>query len=191
MFPIIILKYLGSRNDEKIEKTLMIFLLQLKNYTKINNDIVYAFKEIHTVEPLQSYIQKFLVQLNSGIKFESAIESLKEKICISRFKIFLSNLQHCFLYGGNITELIERSYNSLEILQGEKERRLQETKGARTVLYILIGLNIFVYFTFINNNYENFSIMRTSIFGNLIIYWNFISIWLLIFLANKVKKLDY
>jgi Flp pilus assembly protein TadB len=166
-------------------------MLQLRNYTKINNDIIFALNEIHTIEPLQSYIQRFLVEIKSGIKFEDAMEKLKGKINIKQFKNFLSNLEHCFICGGNITNLIEKSYKSIELIQKEKTNRIQETKGARLVLYILMGLNFFVYFTFIKNDYENYMIMRTSFIGNIILYWNFISIWIFIFLSLSVKKLDY
>jgi hypothetical protein len=50
---------------------------------------------------------------------------------------------------------------------------------------------------FVNNilgkdiNPENYNIMQKTFIGNAILYWNFISIWLLVLLANKVKKLDY
>ena len=58
------------------------------------------------------------------------------------------------------------------------------------MLYILIFINLFIYVTNIKNNYENYLIMQKTIVGNLILYWNFISMCLLLILANKVKKLD-
>lgn len=76
-------------------------------------------------------------------------------------------------------------------VQNEKNAREQETMGARIVLIILIILDLFVYFTFIKNNYENYLIMTKSFIGNIILYWNFISIWILLLLIYKVKKLDY
>ena len=191
LIPIIILNMIASYKMEKIENIFLNFLLQLKNYTKINNDIVFAMGEVQTIEPLQSYINTFIVELNNGIKFEKAIENFKNKLDIESFKTFLSNIEHCYLYGGSFTELIDRSYNMINEIQKEKNLRKQETKSARLVLFILIFLNIFVYITNIKNNYENYLIMQKTFIGNLILYWNFISIWLLVLLANKVKKLDY
>lgn len=191
LVPFIILHHIANMKEEQIEKILLNFLLQLKNYTKISNDIVSAFKQVVTIEPLQGYIKTFLIELNSGIKFEMAMENLKEKITIERLKIFLSNIQHCYLYGGSFSELIEKNYNMIKVIQKEKIARIRETKSARTVLIILIFLNLFVYITFIRNNYENYKIMQGSIIGNLILYWNFITIWFLMFLSNRVKKLDY
>lgn len=191
LIPILILSFIAENKSKKIEKVMLNVLLQLKNYTQLNNDIIYAFRQIKTVEPLQSYVKKFLVEINSGIKFEKAIENLKEKITFEKFKMVLSNMQYCYLNGGNFTELVDKSYRMIANIQNEKNSREQETMGARIVLVILIILDLFVYFTFIKNNYENYLIMTKSLIGNLILYWNFISIWILFVLIYKVKKLDY
>lgn len=189
--PITIINVIANYKTEKIEKVFLNFLMQLKNYTKINNDIIYAINEVQTIEPLSSYIKTFLIEINSGIKFEVAIENLKEKIDIEIFKSFLSNVEYCYLHGGSFTKLIDKSYKMIDEIQKEKIKREQETKSARLVLFVLIFLNLFVYITNIKNNYENYIIMQKTVIGNLILYWNFISMWLLILLANKVKKLDY
>ncbi len=191
IIPMAIINYIGEYKTKKIEKIFLNFLLQLKNYTKINNDIIFAMQQVEVLEPLQSYINIFLIEVNSGIKFEKAIENLKEKISIGVFKNFLSNLEHCYLYGGSFTDLIDKSYKIISEIQTEKNNRIQETKSARIALYILMFLNIFVYITNIKNNYENYIIMQKTIIGNFILYWNFISLWILLLLANKVKKLDY
>lgn len=189
--PVLILSLVAENKNKKIEKIMLNFLLQLKNYTQLNNDIIYAFKQIKTIEPLQSYIKKFLVEINSGIKFEKAIENLKEKISFEKVKVIFTNMQYCYLNGGSFTELINRNYKMISSVQNEKNAREQETMGARIVLIILIILDLFVYFTFIKNNYENYLIMTKSFIGNIILYWNFISIWILLLLIYKVKKLDY
>lgn len=190
-FPFIFLSLVGNYQQEKIEKILLNFLLQLKNYTKINNDIIYAFQEVKVMEPLKSYIDKFLLEVHNGVRIETAIEHLKEKIHIQSFRTLLNHMQHCYLYGGSFSELIDKNYESIAEMQKEKEKRVQETRGARMVLLILIVLDLLVYFTFISHNYENYRIMQNSLFGNVILYWNFISMWLLIMLSYHVKKLDY
>lgn len=189
--PIFILSIMAEIQSKKIEKVMLNFLLQLKNYTQINNDIIYAFKQVKTIEPLQGYIKKFLVEINSGIKFEKAIENLKEKITFEKVKMVFTNMQYCYINGGNFSELINKSYKMISDIQTEKNSREQETMGARIVLVILIILDLFVYFTFIQNNHDNYLIMTKSFVGNLILYWNFISIWFLLVLIHKVKKLDY
>lgn len=189
--PVFILSMIAESKSKKIEKVMLNFLLQLKNYTQINNDIIYAFKEVKTIKPLQSYVKKFLVEINSGIKFEKAIENFKEKVTFEKFKQVLTNMQYCYLNGGSFSELINKNYKMISQIQNEKNAREQETMSARIVLIILIILDLFIYFTFIKNDYENYLIMTKSLIGNLILYWNFISIWILLALIHKVKKLDY
>lgn len=189
--PFGVLNYIAEYKEKKIEKVFLNFLLQLKNHTQISNDIVMAMKEVKTVEPLDGYIKKFLIEISSGIRFEKAIENLKEKINIGQIKMFFKNLEHCYLYGGNFSELIDKSYKIISEIQAEKVRRMEETKSARIVLFILIFLDVLVYVSFIKSNADNFIIMKKSIVGNLILYWNFISMWLLVLLSIRVKKLDY
>ncbi len=191
LIPIIILAIIAESKSKKIEKIILNFLLQLKSYTKINNDIIYAFKQVKTIEPLQGYIRRFLVEINSGIKFEKAIENFKEKITFEKLNMFLTNIQYCYINGGSFSELISKNYKIISDIQAEKNKREQETMGARMVLIVLIILDLFVYFTFIKSNYENYLIMTKSFIGNLILYWNFISIWIMFVLIYKVKKLDY
>ncbi len=189
--PALLLNVLKNINSTKLERIMLDFLLQLKNYTKINNDIVFAFKEVKTLEPLQSYINTFLIQINSGIKFEKAIENIKEKIEFETLKSVFTNIEYCYIYGGNFSELMDKSYQKIYKIQKEKLKRISETKSSRIVLGILIALDLIVYFNYIKNNYDNYIIMSKTIFGNMILYWNFISIWILLLLMNKVKKLDY
>lgn len=189
--PIIVLSIIANYREKRIEGALLNFLLQLKNYTKINNDIVYAFQSVKVIEPLQSFIDKFLIEVNRGVKFEIAMEHLKEKIHIKSFLELLNNIQYCYLYGGSFSELISKNYKMIDELQKEKMARLQETKSSRLVLLILIALDLFVYFTFITGNPDNYKIMKTTLFGKVILYWNFISMWLLLLLSNRVKKLEY
>lgn len=189
--PILILKVIANNKTSKVEEAVLDFLLQLRNYTRINNDIIYAFKQIKTINPLQSYIDTFLVELNSGIKFEKAIESLKEKIVLNKLKDVFSNIEQCYLYGGDFSELMRKSYVTISKIQKEKKQRAQDTKNARIVLGILIFLDLFVYFSYIKSNYQNYIMMTERPLGIVILYWNFISIWGLLFLMNRVQKLDY
>lgn len=189
--PFAVLNAIASYKEEQVEKMFLNFLLQLKNHTKINNDIIYAMKEVKTIEPLQGYIQKFLIEISSGIKFEKAISNFKEKIRVKQIQIFLENLEHCYVYGGNFSELIDKSYKTISEIQNEKTKRINETKSARIVLFILILLDVLVYVSFIKSNEENYLIMRKTIVGNMVLYWNFLSMWLLVWISSKVKELDY
>ncbi len=191
LIPIFMLNLMAEHKSNKLEKLMLDFILQLKNYTKINNDIVYALKQVKTMEPLQGFVDSFLVEINSGVKFEKAIENIKEKITFEKLKQVFSNIEYCYIYGGDFSILMDKSYTLISNVQKEKAKRIQETKSARIVMGILIALDLFIYFSFIKNNPSNLALMTKRFMGTLILYWNFTSIWLLIWLMRKVKKLEY
>ncbi len=87
--PIYLLEMKAEMNRVKIEKAVINFLLQLKNYTNINNDIIYAMKQVKTVEPLQGYINHFLIQNNSGAL----------SFCLTFFSFLLERAYHLITFG--------------------------------------------------------------------------------------------
>ena len=123
-------------------------LQQLKNYTKINNDIVYAFKNLKTMDPLQGHIDSFLAEINSGIKFEKAIENIKDKISFVKLQELFSNIEYCYIYGGDFAELMNKTYNVISKVQKEKKKRMEETKSARIVLRYSYSVR-FIYLFFV------------------------------------------
>lgn len=193
LLPLILLEFLAQKKEDAIEKILGIYLLQLKNNTKIHNNIIEAFKAVENncIEPLKTFTKQFLVEVNSGISVETALENFKEKVNITRFKLFLTNIQYCYTYGGSFTELLDKTHQLISEIEKEKKNRVQETRSARWVLLILIGLDLFLYFNFIKAQPTYMNIMRSTFWGQIILNVNFLSIWLLLWLSHAVKRLDY
>ncbi len=191
--PTAVLGFIAQRKEDNIERILGNFLLQLKNSTRIHNDIIEAFRTVKdgTVEPLQTHIKQFLAEINSGVSVDEALNNFKEKINIERFKLFLTNIQYCYTYGGNFSELLDNTHKLIADIQSEKRKRIQETRSARIVLFILMALDLYIYFSFIKAQPEYMNIMRSTITGQAILYVNFLSMWGLLWLAYAVRKLDY
>ena len=192
-FPVMILGFIAQKKEENIERTLGNFLLLLKNNTKIHNDILEAFRAVQNncIEPLRTFVKQFLAEINSGICVDEALSNLKYKINIDRFRLFLTNIQYCYTYGGSFTELLTNTQKLILEIQKEKKRRIQETRSARLILFILMALDLFLYFNFIRTEPEYLNIMRTTIWGQIILNFNFLSLWLLAWLSYSVKALDY
>lgn len=191
--PITVLSFMAQKKEADIERVLGNFILQLKNNTKIHNDIIEAFRAVQDscIEPLRTFTGRFLAEVNSGISVEEALQNFKDKVDINRFKLFLTNIEYCYTYGGDFTELLDKTQKLISEIQREKKHRTRETRSARLVLFILIGLDLFLYFNFIKVEPEYMNIMRTTFFGQMILNFNFISIWFLLWLSYSVKKLDY
>lgn len=191
--PIVFLKVLSQKREADIEKILGDYLLQLKNSTKIHNDIIEAFRSVqyNCMEPLRTYTCQFLAEINSGISVVHALENFKEKVGLKRFKLFLTNVQYCYIYGGNFAELLDHTHKLISEIQKEKRLRIRETRSARIVILLLISLDVYLYFNFIMTEPDYMNIMRNTFYGQLILNANFLSIWFLLWLSYSVKQLDY
>ena len=191
--PIMLLGIMTRRREEQVEKVLGDYLLQLKNSTRIHNDIIEAFRNVQDkcMEPLKTFTRQFVAEVNSGISVEVAIDNFRDKVDTKKFKLFLINIQYCYIYGGNFTELLDKTQRLIAEIQKEKRTRIRETRSARIVIFLLIFLDIYLYFNFIMSQPDYLSIMRNTFYGQLILNANFLSIWFLLWLSYSVKKLDY
>ena len=59
------------------------------------------------------------------------------------------------------------------------------------ILYMLIIIDIYMYFWFIAGNQYYMNIMMESFVGRSILNINFLSIWGIIWLSSIVRKFDY
>lgn len=192
LLPVFILNILKDINEEKIERNLINYIIQLKNQAKINNDIILCFKNTvnYTQKPLSLYIEQFLIEIQQGINVSIAFKNLKNKVDFERYKQLINNLENCYFNGGNLYNLLDKTQNVFIKIQNERNKRNEETMSSRIVLIILMIISIFIYFKFINSNPDNFNIMINDVLGQVILYSNFISIWIMMFLIIYVKRFD-
>lgn len=190
--PIFALLVFADVYEEKLEKNLITYIIQLKNQVRTYNDIILAFKNTarYAGKPLEIYIKIFVFEVNNGINISQAFENLRNKVNVDRFKQLIINLESCYINGGSFYDLLEKTQKIFLKVYKERVNRNEQTMSARIVLIILIFMSLFVYFSFINSNSVNYNIMVNDIIGRIIIYWNFISIWIMVFLIIYVKKVD-
>ena len=190
--PIFILFMISDVYEAKLENNIISYIIQLKNQARINNDIIVCFKNTvkYAQKPLSLYINIFLFEVQQGVNLYTAFNNLKSKVNNDKFKQLINNLENCYFNGGNLYTLLEKTQNVFMKLQNERNKRNEDTMSARIVLIILIAISIFIYFKFINFNPDNFNIMINDLFGQIILYFNFLSIWAMLFLIINVKKFD-
>lgn len=193
VLPVMVLSLMSEKANEQVEKTFGDYLLQLKTGTRIHNDIIEAFRSSldRCTEPLKTMTGQFLAEVNSGNSVESALSNFKQKVPMRIFRLFLTNVQYCYIYGGNFNELLDRTYKLFSEMQKEKRLRIKETRSARIVILLLIGMDVYLYFKFIMSQPEYVEIMSHTFMGQMILNINFLSIWFLLWLIHTVKKLDY
>ena len=160
---------------------------------KVNSDIVEALRRIqnNVLDPFSEYTKQLLNEINAGKLPEIALENFAHKIDIEKFSFYINNLRYCHIYGGNITLLTEKTQEIINEAIKQKKKRNKETKSACIVLYILIVIDFYMYFTFINSNVYYLSLINETLVGQMIVNINFVCVWVMIWLSRVIKNLDY
>lgn len=190
--PIFIILIYSELSKIKMENNIINYILQLKNQSKISDDIIQIFRNVlpYTQNPLKNYVKAFLYEIDRGMHVSIAFKNFREKIRFKRFNQLLINLESCYFNGGNIYNLLDKTQKVFIKYQRERINKNEQTISARIVLFFLMFLIIFVYFVFIKNNLEIYNIMIKDFFGFIILFSNMISIWFMIGLIIYVQKID-
>lgn len=191
--PYFILKTFEEKRQRTLENGLNDFLIQLKTALKVNSDIVEALRRIQNsaLSPFKEYTKQLLTEINAGKDPDIALRLFAEKININKFTLYIDNVRYCNIYGGDIAGLTLKTQEMINSAIKQKIKRDKDTKSGCIVLYILIGIDIFIYFSFVASNKYYLDIMANSLVGNIILNMNFISIWILVWLSKKIKELVY
>lgn len=191
--PFWIVKYIANMEQNKLESGLNDFFIQLKSALKVNTDIIEALRRVQNtaLAPFSQYVRQLLTEINAGKIPENALEGFAQKVNIKRFSHYMNNVRYCHIYGGEISVLTEKTQEILADTLKQKKKRIKETKSICTVLYILILIDIYMYFVFIEGNQYYLDIMINSFIGRTILNMNFLSIWGIIWLSRIVRKFDY
>lgn len=189
----IIIKFLAKKEQEKLENGLSDFFIQLKSALKINSDIVEALRRIQNsvLEPFSEYTNQLLNEINVGKLPEKALEDFAHKVDIEKFSFYINNLRYCHIYGGDIALLTEKTQEVIKEAIKQKKKRNKETKSACMVLYILIAIDFYMYFMFINANEYYLGLINETFMGQVIVNINFVCVWVMVWLSRVIKKLDY
>jgi Flp pilus assembly protein TadB len=188
--PYFVIKYFLYCKRNKIIKMFPNFIISLKNYTDVNNDIIEAFKRVNAEEPLNLYIEKFNISLQKGVKIYDAFETLKKSINIERINQFITLLQFCYMYGGNFGNLLDK-FSKIQMktnLQRESEK--QKIFSSKLVLVILIILNMYILLGFVLTNNEYYNILVKTFVGNLILNTNILSYIFIFYMYIKLNSME-
>ncbi len=188
--PYYIIKYFSYCKKNKIIKMFPNYIISLKSYTDVNNDIIEAFKRVNVEEPLNTYIERFNISLQKGVKIYDAFETLKRNINIKKINQFITLLQFCYIYGGNFGNLLDK-FSKIQMktnLQRETEK--QKIFSSKLVLIVLIILNMYILFGFILTNNEYYDILVKTFIGNLILNINLLSYIFIFYMYTKLNSME-
>lgn len=191
--PVWIINFIAKIEQNKLETELNDFFIQLKSSLSINSDIIDALRRIQNclLEPFSGYTRQLLNEINAGKLPDKALEGFAQKINIKKFSMYINNVRYCHIYGGDIAHLTEKTQKVIADAIKQKRKREKETNSICIVLYMLIAIDLYMYFSFIAKTPEYLNIMIKSFVGQIILNLNFLSLWGVIWLSTLVKKMEY
>lgn len=188
--PYFILSYLYNNFRKKIISTFPTYLISLKNYTQISNDILVAMRKVKVDKPLSIFIHKFNLLIEKGVNVYDAFEILKYEIDMKKISQFITAVQNCYLNGGNFTKLLERYAKMMNRMNLQSEKEKQENFSSILVLVILIVINVFLIVSFIYTNQQYKIAITTNLVGKLLLDLNFLSYFAVFYFIKKIYKME-
>ena len=188
--PYLILQYLYNKSRRKILDVFPTYIISLKNYTNISNDIIIAMKKVESELPLRIFINKFNLLIDKGISVYDSFERLKKDINIKKISEFIMALQNCYINGGNFSKLLDRYSKIINNISLQREKEIQDNFSSILVLIVLIIINIFLIIAFVYSNETYKSIVTNSFIGKTILNINILSYLLVFYFIKKLNKLE-
>ncbi len=182
--------FLINSRKRNILKTFPTYVLSLKNYTDIDNNIIYALSESVPSKYIKNYINKFNISVSKGVNVYEAFEELKSSIKIKEISRFLTLLQNCYLNGGSFSEVINKYSKLQSKLNLEKEKEDQELLSGKLTLIVLIVLNILLLFGFVLKNTEYRSVLLGSVSGQVVLSLNILTYFFIYVVYLKICKME-
>lgn len=167
--PYDILKFLVIIKKNKILNDFPEYILNIKRNVKIDNNIIFAFKNTNAPKSIKRYIDKFNISIEKGANVYDSFEILKEDIDISNINLFITIIQNCYIYGGNFEQMLDKYAKSFLDQNIQKEKQKQDVFSLKVAAGILILINIYLAYSFICKNQEYCDILTKTMPGICII----------------------
>lgn len=188
--PYLILNTLYNNYRKKIIGIFPTYIVSLKNYTQISNDIIIAMKNVNAEYPLSIFIDKFNILIEKGVTVYEAFEKLKIDINIKKISEFINAIENCYINGGDFSNLLDKYSKIINKINIQKEKEMQENFASILVLIILAIINVFLIVKFIYSNTLYRNIVTNNFIGNVILNINIISYLLIFYFIKKLNKLE-
>ena len=185
--PYIILKFKYYKNRNEIYDEIPNFLVSLKNYTKVNNDIIYALNNVNADKKLKRYIDKFNVSIKNGLSVYTGFENLKKDLNIPKFTELIVTFQSCYISGGDYNFILEKYINLFNKFNIQKEKEEQENITSVLILIVMIVINILIFLFFIKSNEVYYKIIYTTMIGRIILDLNILTYFFVFRIMFKLK----
>jgi Flp pilus assembly protein TadB len=148
--PLFALDVLSRYNSETIRKKMSDYISVLNRWCSVKEDIMYAFEKSlgsGVGEPLETFIRDMLIQVNSGMDVQEALDILQLKVGNPHFDDFILNIKQNLKHRGDTVKLLSNLESQFYKIDEEYNRRKISTYKDRMLIYfIMLGVLVTAYF---------------------------------------------
>ena len=190
LIPYNVFTHMLKKRKQNILKIFPSFVLSLKNYTDVDNNIIYAFSMSEPNIVIRPYIEKFNISVESGIDVYTSFENLKEDIGIEEISQFIILLENCYLNGGSFSKVIAKYSNKQAKINIEKEKINENLLSSKIILIVLVGLSLILLFGFALNNSDYSEILLYTTGGRVVLSINIMTYFFMYLIYLKICKME-
>ena len=142
MTPFFALELLARYNSESIRKRLSEYISVLNRWCSVKEDIMYAFEKSlgsNIGEPLKTFIQDMVIQVNRGMNASDALDMLQMKVDNPQFRDFIINVKQSLKHRGDVVKLLTNLENQFYKIDEEYNRRRISTYKDRLLIYFIMA----------------------------------------------------
>lgn len=190
MFPIILLEIVNLVLSNSIKNSFSLYIVSLQNFSKNTNDVISALTNTKALEPLNKYIDEFIMLVNIGFNINKAFDDLINKINIKEISKFFYLLKLCYINGNNLYDLINRFNDYYNDIEKIKKIQLEKRNSYLTTMFVLLIMNVFLLFFVVLGNKSYKNLILNNVIGKIIIDINVLIYFVILLLVIKIIRME-
>lgn len=190
VFPIIFLEIVNLVLNNSIKNSFSLYIVSLQSFSKNTNDVISALTNTKVLEPLNKYIDEFIMLVNIGFNINKAFDELINRINIKEISKFFYLLKLCYINGSNLYELISKFNDYYNDIEKIKKIQLEKRNNYLTTMFVLLIMNIFLLFFVVLGNESYKNLILNNVIGKLIIDINGLVYFVILLLVIKIIRME-
>ena len=190
MFPIILLEIVNLVLSNSIKNSFSLYIVNLQSFSKNTNDVISALTNTKALEPLNKYIDEFIMLVNIGFNINKAFDNLINKINIKEISKFFYLLKLCYINGSNLYDLINRFNDYYNDLEKIKKIQLEKRNSYLATMFVLLIMNVFLLFFVVLGNESYKNLILNNVIGKIIIDINGLIYFVILLLVIKIIRME-
>lgn len=158
IIPFILLQLFSDLMGYRVKRMSVDFLIILRRFLigGKGGDIFQAFKKAsrHVLQPLKNYVEIFVFEYEHKINPIQCFENLKDRIENSELKLYVDNLQICYVRGGDLVELTDTFIEEIDKQNDDEDEENAKDMLLSLGLYILLYVNFLILYILFNSSYK-------------------------------------